>query len=476
MSEGLSAEVWEVEQVLAFAPNPATAVASQSVAVPSKWSGCGCTDQALWGRCIGTGGEPYECVVDHLRAAAHCSCPSRKRPCKHVIALLLMWARGQVPTAVPGSQVVARLSVLLPATSAPTAAPAADPVAPAAEPQASSPAPASTSAGADSPEPSAGAPPPRHDRNERAARMAAGLAELDRWLDDRMRTGLGDSSIAQYSTWDQLAARLVDAQVGGLANRVRRLAGAVGAQPHWHEHVVAELGVLHLLAQSGRRLGDLPVDLADAVGTAIGWQVRQAEVLEGVPITDQWMVMGRSDAREDRIEVRRVWLRGAGTGRWAMVLSFAAYGQSLDTSLEVGSMVHADVYAYPGVLGLRALVGSRHAEPVRYTDVAALDLLGACAHVGASFAAEPWIERVPCCVFASPTLHQGQWVLTDAQGSLPLVCDARTLQMVLACSEGRPVALTVEFTAAGVLPLTVHLADRHVDVGPIADASFVGAR
>ena len=224
--EEASAGVWEVEQVLAFAPDPATAVVSQSVAVPSKWSGCGCTEQALWGRCIGTGGEPYECVVDHVRAAAHCSCPSRKRPCKHVIALLLMWARGQVPTAVPGAQVVARLAAL---PQTPTAAPAAGP---AASSSASSSTPSTTPAGAASPEPSAGTPPPRHDRNERAARMAAGLSELDRWLDDRMRTGLGDSSIAQYSTWDQLAARLVDAQVGGLANRVRRLAGAVGAQPN----------------------------------------------------------------------------------------------------------------------------------------------------------------------------------------------------------------------------------------------------
>ena len=32
--------------------------------------------------------------------------------------------------------------------------------------------------------------------------MAAGLAELDRWLDDRLRTGLADPSLASYKTWD----------------------------------------------------------------------------------------------------------------------------------------------------------------------------------------------------------------------------------------------------------------------------------
>ena len=43
--------------------------------------------------------------------------------------------------------------------------------------------------------------------------------------------------------------------------------------------------------------------LADSVAATIGWQVRQADVLAGVPETDQWVVMGRSDTREDRIEV-----------------------------------------------------------------------------------------------------------------------------------------------------------------------------
>lgn len=479
--------VWPVEQVLAFAPDAATGAVAEPLAVPTRWVGAGCDDRAVWGRCIGTGGEPYECVVDHIGAAAFCSCPSRKRPCKHVIGLLLLWARGRVPTAVATAPVVGRLATLAAAAGAvpgrtgdmrpsmPSPSETVDDTGPA--PARAPEGPTASPGAAGAPTPTVPPPPvPRHDRHERAARMAAGLRELDRWLDDRMRTGLGDASIAQYATWDQVAARLVDAQVGGMANRVRRLAGAVGADPEWHQHVLAELGMLHLLAEAGTRLGDLPPDLADSVAGAIGWQVRQAEVLEGLPITDHWVVMGRSDTREDRIEVRRVWLRGADTGRWAMLLSFAAYGQSLDSSLEVGSVVHADVYPYPGVLGLRGLIGRRHADAVPCARVSAVSVEAACAEVGRALAAEPWVERVPCCVKAAPTMHDGRWVLTDSTGSVPLIADARCLHMVLACSAGEPLALTGEFTAAGVLPLTVHLVDRHVDVGPMADASFVGAR
>jgi len=457
--------VWQIEQVLALAPSPSAMAAAQPLAVPSKWSGTGCSESALWGRCTGSTGEPYECVVDHVAVASACSCPSRRRPCKHVLALLLMWVRGQVPAAqVPGA-VQPRL-----ASAAPMV-----PSAPPPDGASTAPADARTGAASAVPQPSTPPPgaPPRSD--DRVARMAAGLAELDRWLLDRVRTGLSHPSLAEYRTWDDLAARLVNAQLTGLANRVRRLAGSVGASPGWHEHVLAEVGVLHLLAQAGRRLGELPTSLGESVAAVLGWQVRQADVLAGVPVTDEWLVMGRSDTREDRIEVRRVWLRARSTGAWAMVLSFAAYQQVLDTSLQVGTSLSADVFRYPGALGLRALVGPRHSEPQPALEVQTGSVAEACAAVGHAVAAEPWVERVPCCMVATPARHEGGWVLTDSEGALPLDAAPGALSTLLACSQGRPVTLTAEWTPAGLVPLTVHLPDRAVDIGPVADSSFVGA-
>lgn len=304
--------------------------------------------------------------------------------------------------------------------------------------------------------------------------MIEGLTELDRWLEDRMRTGLADPALSRYATWDSLAARLVDARAGALANRVRRLAGLVGASPDWHAEVLSELGILHLIAQGGRRVPELPGALADAVATASGWQVRQADVLAGVPETDDWFVAGRSDTREDRIEVRRVWLRGQTSGRWAMLLSFAAYRQSLDDSFTVGTVVRADVHRYPGG-SLRALAGARDGGPVPLLTVPAVTVAEACDEIGAEIAAAPWTERLPAIVRAWPTVVGGRWVLTDHTGSLPLLGRARSLGMVVAASAGAPVAMTAEWTPHGVVPLTLHMPDRTLDVGPRADPSFVGA-
>ncbi len=452
--------------MLALAPRPSSVTAAQPLAVPGKWHGTGCNARAVWGRCSGGGAEPYECVVDHVGVEFRCSCPSRALPCKHALALLLLWARGQVPAGEPPRTAIGWLSTRASAEVPPVVPPAPAP-----------PSPTGPAAGA--PADAAPVAPPDHDptklRDDRVARMSAGLAELDRWLDDRLRTGLADPALARYRTWDHLAARLTDAQVGGLANRVRRVAGVVGAHPNWHEQLLGELGVLHLLAVGGRHLGTLPPALADSVAAAIGWQVRQAAVLGGVPLTDHWVVMGRSDVREDRIEVRRVWLRGVETGEWAMVLSFAAFRQSLDTSFTVGTQVHADMFRYPGAVGLRVLAGQRHSPPEPAGPVEAVSLARACELAGDAIALEPWLDRVPICVLAAPARLGARWVLADATGSLPLAESAPGVGTLLACSEGRAVPITAEWTPLGLIPLTVHLVDRVVDIGPVADSSFVGA-
>ncbi len=470
-------ERWSVEQVESVAPSPAAVSAARSIASPQQWASTGAGERALWGTFRGTAAEPYSTVVDHVEVGFRCTCASRRRPCKHAIALLLLWARGQVAEHPPPAQVEAWIASR-PRASAGDAA--ADGVS--GDGGDRGPAGTGTDSGDGEYEPPPPSPPPDRDerdaaRDDRVARMMAGLSELDRWLDDRIRTGLADPALARYGTWDTLAARLVDAQAGSLANRIRRLAGLVGASPTWHDEVLAELGLLHLLSRAGRRLGSLPSPLADAVATTVGWQVRKADVLAGVPDTDRWVVAGRSDQREDRIEVRRHWLRGTRSGRWALVLSFAAFRQSLDTSLQVGSAVDADLHRYPGP-ALRAIVGLRRDPPESPAAPPAGTIARGCDEIGAMLAGEPWLDRLPTTVRATPTRLGDRWVLTDHTGSLPVLDDApeQCLATLLALSAGEAVDITLEWTPRGVMPLAVHLPTRSVDIGPRADASFVGAR
>ncbi|MGI9051679.1 MAG: SWIM zinc finger family protein, partial [Ilumatobacteraceae bacterium] len=237
-------ERWTIEQVVAIALTPARFSAAEGAASPTQWLALGADDRAVWGRYRGAGREPYDTMVDHRHVQWRCSCPSRAQPCKHALALLAMWARGQVPSAQSPAGVAtwadgrARRAAAAAGAAAATIGPGAG---------------ADTRAHDDDAAEPTTEPPPDLDRarDERIARLRHGLVELDRWLDDRLRTGLADPALARYSTWDDLAARLVDARAGALANRVRRLAGVGGLRRDWHEASLAELGTLPLLAEAG---------------------------------------------------------------------------------------------------------------------------------------------------------------------------------------------------------------------------------
>lgn len=452
----MTTERWRPDHVEAMAPDAAAARAARSLAVPHRWSATGADDAGVWGECRGSGAEPYQVAVELATPAFRCSCPSRKLPCKHALALLLLWAHGHVPTAAPPGFAATWL-----AGRAAAAAAARREGAPVGREEGEA---ATRRAPPDRGERGDGPPPPS---TERERRTGAGLAELDRWVTDRVRAGLTDPALARRDTWEEVAARLVDAQAGSLANRVRRLAGAVGTSPGWHEHVLAELGVVHALCRAGARTAALPADLADGVRTAVGWTVRQADVLGSTPVDDRWHVAGRSDTLEDRIVVRRTWLRGSSTRRWVLLLSFAAYGQSLGGEPVPGTSLRASVHPYPGAVRLRALLGERQGDPEPDPlGPPAASVTGACDEIGAALALEPWLERHPVTVRAAPTLHEGRWVLTDGGGHLPVAPGQEGLPVLVACSGGRPVRVTCEWTPAGLVPLTVHAPGGAVDVGP----------
>jgi SWIM zinc finger len=439
------------DDVLALAPDEAAARAARSTASPSAWSAAGHDETGAWGIYVATAAEPYEVAADLRGPAFRCSCPSRKVPCKHALGLLLLVANGDVPMGrrLPFAQ---RWFTEQTARAERAAAKAAEREAKSAAPR--RPVPSTGDSGG----------PPNRRALERAARVRAGLDELDRWLADRVRAGLAAPELAEPATWERVAARLVDAQCGGLANRVLRIAGRVGADDRWHEHVLAELAVLHALAVAGRRVGEMDEALADGVRSAVGYLADRDHILAGVPVSDTWHVAGVSDTQENRVVVRRTWLWGQAARRWALVLSFAAFGESLDDHLPPGTAMQADLHWYPARLPLRAVIGTIHADPVPDpAGPAPATISDALATAGQMVVAEPWLERAPLCVRASAApLAGGRWALTDDGGSIALSSTIRSLPELVALTARGPVVIAGEWSASGFLPLTAWTEGRAV--------------
>lgn len=449
------------EQVLGLAGSASGAAAAVTCSDAGSWSTTGHDDEAVWGRYLASSAEPYEVAVDLTGPAFRCTCPSRKVPCKHALGLLLLLASDSI--IVANRLPFAAEWMLRRHDAAEGARPAPG------KESAATPAPAS----ADGPAVTRPTPVARDQRiDERSERMRHGLRELDRWLCDRVRAGLTAPELADPDEWDRLAARLVDAQCGGLANRVRRVATRIGQHPRWYEDVLEEMAMLHALANGALRAGTLPLDLADGVHVATGLTSAKEAVLAGVPDTDRWVVAGESRVREERITVQRTWLQAAGHGgaasparpRWAMVLSFGALGREVESPYRLGTALVADVHWYPGGIRLRALVGQVHDGPSTSPETPAAQTIDAALEsVGWAVVGEPWLERYPMCIDAVPTrTERGRWSLADDTGGVAIVAGFARIPELVSLAGGRPIRIVAEWSIDGVLPLVAWAGSRAV--------------
>jgi hypothetical protein len=433
---------WSADQVLSLAPDASAQRSARAVAAAKSWSEVGVSAEdgvppTVWGLCQGSDLQPYQTGVDLTEPAYRCSCSSRKIPCKHTLGLLLRWASGSVPPArAPGwvrDWQAARGG-------------RADRAADRTEVARS---------GGEGTGRAAG----EKAALRRAERVAAGLAELDRWLADQLRGGLAHASRLGYDQWDAMAARLVDAQAPGAARLVRNLAGYAGDPAR----LLVELGLLRLLTAGFSRFDRLPPALAATLRQRVGTPVSAEEVLSGQPVRDRWQVLGVHDEPENDLIVRRVWLRGADRGRAALVLSFAGPGQVFITDLVTGTELDADLCFYPD--HLRVLIAERHAPaaPIRAV-AAACPVPAALREYARALAADPWLERWPMVLAGVVPSRTGsrQWCLMGGGDGVPLDPAAGPPWRLVAAAGGRPVTVAGEWTAAGLRPLSVWLGDRLV--------------
>ena len=85
--------VLTIDEVLALAPDAASAKSARGLTSTGQWPLLGSDASSVWGECQGSGARPYQTQVDLSGPAFKCSCPSRKFPCKHGLALMLIRAQ-----------------------------------------------------------------------------------------------------------------------------------------------------------------------------------------------------------------------------------------------------------------------------------------------------------------------------------------------------------------------------------------------
>ncbi|MBB4845372.1 hypothetical protein HNP55_003922 [Paucibacter oligotrophus] len=424
--------------ICALAPDPASVKAARGLVAPAKWPLLGQDSRAVWGECQGSGAKPYQTQVDLSGPAFRCSCPSRKFPCKHGLALLLM--RAQDAALFAASEAPAWVGEWLATRSEKAqkkeekaAEKAAMPV-----------------------DPQAAADRQAQREAQRWQRVTAAAAELQRWLADQLARGLGSLNPEVIKSWHTMAARLVDAQAPGLGQRVREAAQGLHAGEDWPERSLQRLGLLQLACEALARRETLSAELQADLRSLVGWPHDKAELQEtGEKLADQWTVLGQlTEEREDKLSERRVWLQGAASGRRACLLDHVFAGKGFEQVWPTGAVLQATLVFFPGAAGLRALaLDSQALEQAAHWPSATL--AEEWQQLALRSARSPWLNLHPLLLSEALLLNRGEATLAVAGGqSLVLDLGEAERWRLLAVTGGQAVQLMGEWDGRRLRPLT----------------------
>ncbi len=421
-----------IEQVREMAPDEKSVAAGKKLAAPRSWDQLGQNEHAVWGLCRGS--ATYQVKVDLSNLGYHCTCPSRKFPCKHVLALLMMWA--QSPELLASGESPQWIADWLQRRRQ------------------------RAEKTAQKKDTGAKKPVDRKAQQRRAAqrraRVADGVERFDLWLKDLVRNGLGSVESKPASFWQQQAKRLVDAQAPGLAGRVARLAEIPRSSPDWPARLLAELGRLKLLVLAWQRIEQLDADLQHDVRQLLGWTVSQEELAAaGRPVEDTWVFVGQWTDDDGRLRIQRTWAVGRNTGKTALILQFAAGSRPFAESIVAGIQCEGTMTFYPGAVEQRARMTQRRSEPKRIEAAPPghPTVEKFLESVAESLGRQPWLDSF-AGVLQQVTVvrHCDVWYVRDRHScGIPLLGSDHW--KLLALSGGRPFELAGEWNGHCLRPL-----------------------
>jgi len=437
-----------LERIEALAPDQSSLAAARKLLKPATWPTLAVGEGLVWGECQGSGSTPYRVVVSEADSGYKCTCPSRKFPCKHSLALMWFRAEGKVsfaPAAVPewvkdwlgrrrGSAASSeKLAEEGPTRTKPAIHLLEDEQASAADPKTEARAAAAR----------------ERNRSDREAGILAGLDDLDQWLADQVDRGIA-AFVAQGSKeCRSIAQRLVDAKAPGLATRLDALPTRLFTlhEPARPIAAIQELGQIYLLAEAYRRQTELPPPLAADVRQAAGWSITREALLAdetALRFNGIWHVVAAlSEVQPDRLRRVETWLWREAAGdtapRFALLLDFIPVATGAATSgYMTGDRIEAELIFYPSARPLRAQIvrtvgGAQHVTADFELASASLD--SAYAGYEQALAELPWLGAWPLAFRNARVRRNGEALFlcsADDGVALPLLEAQSALALPLA--------------------------------------------
>ena len=438
---------WTTEQVLSFAPDEGTAKRGKSTAKLNKWQLIEKNDRAIWGECKGSGSRPYQTGVDMNGPAFKCSCPVRKPPCKHVIALMLLHAgfENDFSAAHPPTWMNEWLTKRDERLAKP-----AEPVVSEEEIQKKLAA-------------------RRANFLKRVEEMRTGLVDFEIWIKDLIRQGIASVEKESYGFWNDAAARLVDAKAKSASNFIKEIPLLINQSSDWYETVLTRLSDVYTITQAIQNIENLPIPLQHDVLSVAGYTIKKADLLQNEGISDEWQVLGKKESAsiDPNVDFRRIWLKGKNTDKYALLLDYSFQGQGYTEHFSVGTYFQGDLVFFPSNYPLRARVKQLIPQTGYISKFeGAPDFQAFLKDYALAVASNPWLMDTPVLLNqVVPIMREEKLLLLDRNNEIiPLQNRDLIGWQLLALSGGAPISIFGEWTGSELVPLSAWVSDRFVNM------------
>lgn len=297
------------EQIKSLAPSEHAVRAADTLGKLSKWEWVGQNEEAIFGETL-VGKKTITVQVNKRDLGMVCTCTTRVFPCSHVLGLMVLNLRADLPP-LPEAPLEFRESVLV-APNRPSVS----------------------------------------TTKKYLATVRAGLGDLALFLEDLVADGLMSAPERPKSFWTGIGDRMIDARLEGLGRAITKLPLLFKTE-NWTQEFLESLAKYQLLISAFENYDTLPSSIQGDLRTAIGWlaPIEIAEYVRG-----HWLVTGTEDDQLGRRSVRRTWLTETESGRHALITQTVLGKRKIDFRLVVGTIFKGEIGYLPSCTPLHGII------------------------------------------------------------------------------------------------------------------------
>ena len=435
--------MWTTQQILSFSPDAAIAQRGQELATIRKWRNLQGNENIIWGECKSSGAFYYLVAINVKGPSFRCNCPSKK-PCKHTIGLMLLAANNSDAVLVSSDYPEWVNEWLNNSTSVKSEEVSSEEKEVIQHEREVA---------------------KQKNRNKRLHQMEVGLEDMEIWLTDTIRQGLASTERQGFDFWHDISSRMVDAKLGGLGKKIEAMQLFQGGNINWVDKMLSQMTNLYLVAKGFKNLEKLPLLLQQELLSVAGINIKKDEVLEQDGMLDEWMVMGQTEGVEDRLNFRRVWLKGQKTKKDALILDYVFGEGGFPNHFPTGSIIKGVLCFYPSSYPLRAIVRLpfgivTESQPFNgFSGFKSFTLAYSKALL-----ANPWLLDFPVCFEnVKPIKKKNKLFILDKNNQqLEVLIQNQDDWKLLAMSGGYPIKIFGEWTGDVFIPLSAESEGRLV--------------